>query len=93
MTVLLKIEDILQKVAFLQDFCFYQGRTHIEKIDTSKIKYPSKLMFLQDFRFYQWSTHDEKINTSKTNGNYFSELTTELLLKPIVIFSKIDKLN
>ena len=58
----------LSKVAFLQDFRLYQWSTHIEKINTSKIKYPSKFVFLQDFHVYQWSTH-EKINISKTNGH------------------------
>ena len=62
------IEDIFQKWFFLQDFRLYQWSTHIEKINTSKIKYPSKFVFLQDFHVYQWSTH-EKINISKTNGH------------------------
>ena len=49
-------------------------------------KNPSKLAFLQDFRFYQRSTHNEKINTCRTNCHIFTELTTKILLKPIVIF-------
>ena len=32
----------------------------------------------------------KKINTSKTNCHFFSELTTKILLKPSVIFPKID---
>ena len=55
-----------------------------------KGKNPSKLVFLQDFRFYQWSTHNEKINTCRTNCHIFTELTTKILLKPIVISPKID---
>ena len=54
---------------------------------------PSKLVFLQDFRIYQWSTHNEKINTCRTSCHIFTELTTKILLKPIVIFPKNWQLN
>ena len=47
-----KIEALLQKRLFCKIFAF-TSEAHIKKIDTSKIKYHSKLVFLQDFRFYQ----------------------------------------
>ena len=57
---------------------------------TKMKKILQKLVLLQDFRFYQWRTYNEKNNTFKTNCHFFSKLTTKILLKPTVIFPKID---
>ena len=49
-----------------------------------------KIGISERFSLLPVGTHNEKNNTFNTNCHFFSEFTTNMVLKPIVIFPKID---